>query len=366
MPASAIQQRLQDNGDRNKAALSCAQFMDKERVRADAHSSVVPLVPRPNWKGPEFGASAWESVETQGCDSGFRTVVAGTLTQRERAFRLAYRVYRDCGYVGETEAGRIVSKFDAQPGTLVLLIQDSGGCDVATVSLVFDSPAGLPSDEVHGAELAELRAQGRRLAEVTRLAIDPAYVGTKTLLVQLFNAISVYGRHEEGTTDCVIEVNPRHENYYRRLLMFEPAGPARPCPRVNGAQARLLRLDLAAQVVEIGIVGGTQGQVRGPRGRTLYSHFCAPDQEPQLAAFMRSQQRPMTAAERRHFQLDGAEISPRPAQIAAGAGGRTKAMSADEILPGHAFDAYMQEFLLLITGLSRRAQADYPEANCSA
>jgi hypothetical protein len=92
------------------------------------------------------------------------------------------------------KAGRIVSKFDAQLSTLVLLIQDSCGREAATVSLVFDSPAGLPCDEVHGAELAPLRAQGRRLAEVTRLAIDPAHAGDKTLLVQLFNYISVYGR----------------------------------------------------------------------------------------------------------------------------------------------------------------------------
>ena len=333
MPDSAINQYSQHNGDAAKAALARAKFTDSTvallldeplrllRARLTAEK-LIRAAEKPKKAG----------VEAQERDSGFRTVVAANLAQRERAFRLAYRVYRDCGYVGETEAGCIVSKFDAQPSTLVLLIQDSGGRDVATVSLVFDSPAGLPSDEIHGAELAELRAQGRRLAEVTRLAIDPAYVGTKTLLVQLFNSISVYGRHEEGTTDCVIEVNPRHVNYYRGLLMFEPAGPARPCPRVNGAQARLLRLDLAAQVAEIGIVGGTQGQVRGPRGRTLYSHFCALEQEPQLAAVMRSQQRPMTVEERRHFQLDGADISPRHAQISAVTAGRKMATSAFRLL----------------------------------
>ena len=322
MPASAIEQRLQDNGDRAKAALPCVKFTNKVRVRAEPLWNVVQRVPRPNWEGPEFCAVAREmaGVEAQGGHSGFRTLVAADLALRERAFRLAYRVYRDCGYAVETQAGRIVSKFDAQPSTLILLVQDSGGRDAATVSLVFDSPAVLPSDEVHGAELAYLRTQGRRLGEVTRLAIDPAYAGAKALLVQLFNFISVYGRHEEGSTDCVIEVNPRHVNYYRRLLMFEPAGPERACPRVNGARATLLRLDLAAQVVEIGIAGGTQGQVRGPRGRTLYSHFCALDREPRLAGWMRSQHRPMTAEERRHFQLDGAGISPRPAQIAACAG----------------------------------------------
>jgi N-acyl amino acid synthase FeeM len=314
MPASAINQRLQDNGD-------AAKF----QALRDALTAEAPV--------------READVEARGQDSSFRTVVAADLTQRDRAFRLAYRVYRDCAYVPETQAGRLVSKFDADPRTLVLLVQDSTGRDIATVSLVFDSSAGLPCDEVRGATLAPLRAQGRRLVEVTRLAIDYAYAGDKALLIQLFNFMSVYARHEEGSTDCVIEVNPRHVNYYRRLLMFEPIGPELACPRVNGARGQLLRLDLAAQAVEIGLVGGTRGQARGPRGRTLYSHFCALDGEPQLAAFIRSQQRPMTAEERRYFHLEGVKSSPRPAHITAGAGEKTPAMTAYEILPGFAFNA---------------------------
>ena len=284
---------------------------------------VVPLVPRPLCEGPEFDAPAWEMacIGAQGRDSGFRTLVAADLTQRERAFRLAYRVYRESGYALETQAGRIISKFDAEPSTLVLLIQDSKGREAATISLVFDSPAGLPCDEIYQAELAPLRAQGRRLVEVTRLAIDQAFAGTKTLLIQLFNFISVYARREESGTDFMIEVNPRHVNYYRRLLLFEPAGPERICPRVNGARAQLLRLDLDAQASEIGLVGGTQGQASSHHGRTLYSHFCALDREGRLAAFMRSQQRPMTAEERRHFQLDCAETSTVPNRFAAGVKG---------------------------------------------
>jgi hypothetical protein len=350
MPGSAIHQYLQDSVDSAKAALARAKFTDNtvapqaddqlRVLRARVTAEVVPLVPLPNGKAPESGASALEmaGVGAQEHVSGFRTFVAANIVQRERAFRLAYRMYRDCGYVADSEDGRIVSKFDADPRTLVLLVQDSAGRDAATVSLVFDSPAGLPCDEVHGGELAPLRAQGRRLAEVTRLAIDLEYAGSKALLVQLFNFMSVYGRHVERVTDCMIQVNPRHVNYYRRLLMFEPAGPERACPRVNGARAKLLRLDGAAQVAEIRSVGGTRGNARGSRGRTLYSQFCALDQEPRMAACMRSQHRPMTAAERRYFQLDGAET--RPAQVAAGAAGRMMATSAIKLIPAHEFNYF--------------------------
>ena len=293
----------------------------EERGHPESHGTVVPFMPR-QYYDPNFGASAWKMVEggERGDDSGFRMLVASDLALRERAFRLAYRVYLDCAYTVETEAEFIVSRFDTDPGTLVLLIQDSMGRDAATVSVVLDSPLGLPCDDVHGAEVAALRAQGRRLAEVTRLAVDVAYAGKKSLLVHLFNFLSVYARYA-GSTDFVIEVHPRHVNYYRRLLLFQPCGPERRCLRVNGAPARLLKLDLGAQVAEIGMVGGTQGQAHGPCGRTLYSHFCALEQEPRLAAFMRSQQRPMTAEDLRHFRLDSSAIPAGRARLAAGAAG---------------------------------------------
>src|SRR4030095_10945145 len=164
----------------------------------------------------------WKDLEGQESDADFRMFVAFDAARRERAFRLAFRVYRDCGYVVDTPSGRLSSKFDAHASTLVLLAQDGAGNDAATVSRVFDSPSGLPCDEVRAAGLAPLRAQARRLVEVSRLAIHQDYVGSKPLLVQLFNAISLYARHESAT-DFVIEVHPRHVNYYRRLLMFEPA-----------------------------------------------------------------------------------------------------------------------------------------------
>ncbi len=255
--------------------------------------NAVESAPLANCRRMEFGAPTWEldCTDEKERDAGFRMQVAADLGSRERAFRLAYREYRESGYARGNEDGRLVSNFDADPRTLILLIQDRAGQDAATISLVFDSPAGLPCDQVYALDLVALRSQERRLVEVTRLAIDRAYAGAKTLLVQLFNFISVYARNVEAGTDFIIEVNPRHVNYYRRLLLFEPLGPERSCPRVNGAPAVLMRLDLAAQAKEIGCVGGTQGQARGPHGRTLYSHFCTLAQEERVAKFLMRQQR---------------------------------------------------------------------------
>jgi hypothetical protein len=44
-------------------------------------------------------------------------------------------------------------------------------------------------------------------------------------------------------TDVLIEVNPRHEAYYRRIFGFARAGREWICPRVN-APAVLMHLDV--------------------------------------------------------------------------------------------------------------------------
>ena len=59
-------------------------------------------------------------------------------------------------------------------------------------------------------------------------------------LVRLAYAVS---RSVFEASDAFVEVNPRHERFYRRAFGFVGAGARRICPRV-GAPAVLLRLDL--------------------------------------------------------------------------------------------------------------------------
>lgn len=176
----------------------------------------------------------------------YRLRVAHDAATRERAYRLAYRVYRTSGFADPHPDERCVNAYDTRPDTFVLLAEDAEGRPAATVTLVFDAGAqGLPCDEIFAEELAPLRRDARRLAEVTRLAMAPEQAGGKTLLLHLFSAIFVFARRVRRFDDFVIEVNPRHAPFYQRLLGFEPLGPERPCPRVKGAPALLLRLDLA-------------------------------------------------------------------------------------------------------------------------
>jgi hypothetical protein len=190
--------------------------------------------------------------------------------------------------------------YDARPDALTLLAENKSGQAVGTVSLVLDSEDGLPCDEIYGPELAALRSQGRRLLEVTRLAINQTHAHSKQLLTLLCNAPFVYGAQVADCTDLVIEVNPRHVAYYVRLLKFDILGSERECPRVQGAPAVLLRGDLNVYRTEMMRVGGL-GSACGER--SLFPHFFSGYQESDFAQYLKSNRKPMTHEEKEYFGL---------------------------------------------------------------
>lgn len=243
-------------------------------------------------------AHAWMLAETgEASDApSFVMRVANDRHMRRRAYALAQHVYASVGYA---EAGEplALSPFDARPDTLTLLAETAGGVDAATISLVFDSPQGLPCDEIFAGDLAVMRGQGRRLVEVTRLAIAPEFAGARLLLIRLFNFIYLHARKVMHSDAFIIEVNPRHVAFYRRLLGFESMTPQRPCPRVGGAPAVLLHLPLTLPEAAIAR-HGTQ-----PAGRMLYPFFYGSTQEPAVVDFLRREHRPMSPLEAASFGL---------------------------------------------------------------
>jgi hypothetical protein len=107
-----------------------------------------------------------------------------------------------------------------------------------TVSLRLDSKKGLAADELYRAETDALRAEGRRICEFTRLAVDTAHV-SQPVLAGLFHAVFLFAQELRDFNFVVIEVNPRHVGFYRRTLGFDVIGAERHNPRV-GAPAVLM------------------------------------------------------------------------------------------------------------------------------
>lgn len=222
--------------------------------------------------------------------------------RREQAFRLAYEAYHKKGYIPGTGNGVLAAPYDAQPDTLTVLASERAESrrPAGTVSVVFDSPAGLPSDEVFHAEVEGLREDGRWVVEVCRLAIAQEHANSRELLALLCCIPLAYATQVRGFTDMVLEVNPRHVSFYRRLLKFEILGAERPCPRVNAAPAVLLHLDMVALLP---LIQSLQGRGSACQERSLYPHFLDEAAERNLIQRLAGQHRPMTVAEMRDFCL---------------------------------------------------------------
>jgi hypothetical protein len=197
----------------------------------------------------------------------FKLRVANTEARRTSASYLIQRRYAWRGY-------SVDSQVQEAPSRITIAAHDQSGT-AGTVTVGLDSPEPMFIDGLYAEEADELRREGRKLAEFTKLAVDDN-LHSKPLLAALFHIAFIYARRIHRCTDLLIEVNPRHQGFYRRMLGFEPMGTMRGDPRV-GAPALLLRLCLKHAQAEIARLGGNPNL--GTITRSLYPYAFAPQEE---------------------------------------------------------------------------------------
>ncbi len=155
---------------------------------------------------------------------------------------------------------------ERQPGQIT--IAASRGENVfGTLTIGMDSDGGLLADSLYGEEIDALRKQGRRLCEVTRLALG-SHLSCLEPMATLFNVAFLLASNVHARTDLLAEVHPRHVGFYRRTMGYRVVGPERICLRV-GAPAVLMHLCLnfaGSQIREL--AGSCFGQ-----DRNLYRLF---------------------------------------------------------------------------------------------
>ena len=161
----------------------------------------------------------------------------------KQAFSLAYKEYCRAGYVKKANPSKmLINIYSLLPKTIVWVVKFNYTI-VSTLTQVFDSSLGLPLDDVYKKELDELRSEGRRMVEISSLAISREY-RWQNAYMPLFRNVLQHVLSCEATDLC-IAINPKHRTFYKNILLFEDIGKKKYYPKVN-APSVALRLDLTA------------------------------------------------------------------------------------------------------------------------
>jgi hypothetical protein len=210
----------------------------------------------------------------------FKIKVVDTAERRGMVDALLKSRYAWRGY----KAVRLPTELSVHKFTLAAT-QDAETIGSITVS--FDGPERLSADDAFGDEVDALRAQGHKVCEFQRLAVDPI-VGTKRVLAALFHVAYIVAYRIRGHDTLLVEVNPRHVHYYERMLGFKTLGEERINRSVH-APAVLLSVDFAHIMRQIGEFGGHPWRMATER--SLYPAAFSLTEEAAIISRMMAKQR---------------------------------------------------------------------------
>jgi hypothetical protein len=215
---------------------------------AASHRELPPRSPRRR----RGAAGAWFRVPDLARE--IRVKIASEQHEFEQAYELLAANYRARGYEGASDKPFRFTPYHALPGTVTLVALDQD-CVRATLTLVPDSDLlGLPMETIYGPEVAQLREAGLRPAEAISLADNDLTIRE---FIQVFKALIKLAMQYHARSDgdsWIITVNPRHRNFYQKVLGFTPLGPQRSYPSVQNhpAEAYLLtKATMEANVPEM-------------------------------------------------------------------------------------------------------------------
>ena len=169
-------------------------------------------------------------------------------------------------------------------GSVVVCSAFEGLATVGTIAVRYDSAQGLNADAIFAQELIELRAASLPMCEFSRLALDQYVNDSKALLGRLFHLAYLHAHRLGGARLAVIEVNPRHVPFYRRMLGFKVCAEPRLNLRVN-APAVLMTIDLHYMAEQIELHGGSAA--KDGATRSFYPYFYSSAEEAVILSKLR-------------------------------------------------------------------------------
>jgi hypothetical protein len=168
---------------------------------------------------------------------------ATRLDEVESALALVYSAYRRRGLIGPNHSGLRITPYHLIP-TTEILIATQGDQVICTSTLVYDNlDLGMPIESIYGDEVAELRARGKRFAEVSCLADNGDGKTPLKVLVRMMSLVAQSAVYR-GVTDLLVTVHPHHADFYAKFWGFECFADVRRYAAVSHHPAVPLSSDL--------------------------------------------------------------------------------------------------------------------------
>ena len=160
-----------------------------------------------------------------GCGDNVVIERATSADDLREAYALVHRVFLEQGFINPQMGGLRLRVFEALPEMATFVAKIEGKV-IAVTSVVPDSiDLGLPSDKCFLPELDSLRTAGRRISEITNLAVDPEYRNTPVFF-ELTRCCFAHAM-AHGCDDLFIAISPEHARFFEQVLLFEPMGEQR-------------------------------------------------------------------------------------------------------------------------------------------
>lgn len=200
--------------------------------------------------------------------------VADSLDDKEAAFQLVHEMYVRRGIISRSECDSRLSVFHLLP-TTTIFIAKSGDQVIGTVSLIEDSPLGVPMEETHPREILTLRLAGWRFAEVGALAVTAGLRG-KGVPLMLYNIMFRWARQYRLIRNLALAVHPRIARFFEIIFLAERLGPVRTYAKLNDALSSPLSIELLTAPVRFRELYDRPAMHigRGTEAFNFYKFFC--------------------------------------------------------------------------------------------
>jgi len=195
--------------------------------------------------------------------------------EMEDVYRLTHEAYVSSSYSEHQPNGLLLHypEYDVIPETTVLVARQQGEM-IGTLSLTVPGPFGFTLDREFKKEMDYMQQAGRVVVVMWRLAVKEEFRSSRNVVIGLFSAATRIALNH-GVNSLVIEVNPKHERVYKRMLNMTTVSRIDETNGLQHAPGVLLRGDIETLPKEW-MLGGQTLLAHDPIGLEMLDHILEP------------------------------------------------------------------------------------------